>query len=119
MKSRLEWFIVPCVASMFGGNAVSLNAQDPSKAKRNLNVVVHQVTDEVDANSVRDKVAKELANSGIPEEAKARILKDVEAALSKAKDAAKKVKKATAKGIENADFKDQINGCNKFMHFFR
>ncbi len=103
MKSRLEWFIVPCVASMFGGNAMSLNAQDPPKAKRNLNVVVHQVADEVDAKSIRDKVAKELANSGISEETKARILKDVEAALSKAKDAAKKVKKAAAKGLENAE----------------
>ncbi len=103
MKTRLEWFIVPCVASMFGGNAMNLNAQDPPKAKRNLNVVLHQVTDEVDAKSIREKVAKELANSGISEETKARILKDVEDALNKAKDAAKKAKRAAAKGIENAE----------------
>jgi len=83
MKKRLEWFIVPCVATMFAGNPVSLQAQESPKAKRNLNVVIKQ-SDEDEAKSVRDKVAKELANSGISEEMKARILKDVEEALDKA-----------------------------------
>ena len=102
MKTRLEWFIVPCVASMFSGNAVNLKAQDPDKPKRNLSVVIHQADDEVDAQSIRDKVAKGLANSGISEENKARILKEVEDALNKAKDAAKKAAKVTVKGLEDA-----------------
>ena len=91
MKIRLEWFIVPCVATMFGGSALTLNAQDPPKLRR---VVVNQVHGDVDAKSIRDKVAKELENSGISEETKARILKNVEDALSKAKDAGKKAKKS-------------------------
>ena len=103
MKLRLEWFIVPCVATMFGGNALSLNAQDPPKTKRNLNVVLHQVTDEIDAKSIREKVAKELSNSGISEETKARILKDVEEALGKAKEAAKKAKKTAALKVDTKE----------------
>lgn len=83
MKKRLEWFIVPCVATMFAGNPVNLHAQDSPKAKRNLNVVTNRVID-VDAAKIREKVAKELADSGISEEIKARILKDVEEAVSKA-----------------------------------
>jgi len=82
MKKRLEWFIVPCVATMFAGNPVSLHAQETAKAKRNLNVVIKQ-SHEDEAKNVLDKVEKELSNSGISEEVKARILKDVEEALVK------------------------------------
>ncbi len=98
MRRRLEWFIVPCVATMFGGNALSLKAQDPQKVR--VNVVHTHVDGDVDAKSIRDKVGKELAAAGIPEETKARILKDVEEALSKAKEVGKKAKKAIVKGIE-------------------
>ena len=52
MKKRLEWFIVPCVATMFGGSTLTVNAQDPPKLRR---VVVHQVHGDVDAKSIRDK----------------------------------------------------------------
>ncbi len=98
MKRRLEWFIVPCVATMFGGSALSLKAQDPPKVR--VNVVHTQVQGDIDAKSIRDKVAKELEGAGMPEEAKARILKEVEEALSKVKDAGKKAKKAIVKGVE-------------------
>ena len=98
MRRRLEWFIVPCVATMFGGNALSLKAQDPPKVR--VNVVHTQVQGDIDTKSIRDKVAKELEASGIPEEAKVRILKDVEEALSKVKEAGKKAKKAIVKGVE-------------------
>jgi len=102
MRIRLEWFIVPCVATMFGGSALSLRAQDPPKVR--VNVVHTQVQGDkdakIDAKSIRDKVAKELEASGIPEEAKARILKDVEAALSIVKETGKKAKKAIVKGVE-------------------
>ena len=91
MKIRLEWFIVPCVATIFGGSALTLNAQDPPKLRR---VVVNQVHGDVDAKSILDTVANGLENAGISEETKASILKNVEDALSKAKDAGKKAKKA-------------------------
>ncbi len=104
MKTRLEWFIVPCVASMFAGNAISLHAQDAPKAKRNLNVVLTKAGDDHDAKSIRDKVAKELEKSGVSEEIKTKILKEVEAALSGvAKDIAKKTMKATAKNSGSED----------------
>ena len=98
MRIRLEWFIVPCVATMFGGSALSVKAQDPPKVR--VNVVHTQVQGDIDAKSIRDKVAKELEASGISQEAKARILKDVEEALSKVKEAGKKAKKAIVKGVE-------------------
>ena len=98
MRRRLEWFIVPCVATMFGGSTLSLRAQDPPKVR--VNVVHTHVQGDVDTKSIRDKVAKELETSGIPEEAKARILKEVEEALSKVKEAGKKVKKAIVRGVE-------------------
>ena len=91
MKFRLEWFIVPCVATMFGGSAMTLNAQETPKLRR---VVVNQVLGDVDAKSIRDKIAKELEKAGISEETRASILKNVEEALDKAKDAGKKAKKA-------------------------
>lgn len=91
MKIRLEWFIVPCVATIFGGSALTLNAQDPPKLRR---VVVNRVLGDVDAKSILDTVANGLENAGISEETKAGILKNVEDALSKAKDAGKKAKKA-------------------------
>ena len=91
MKIRLEWFIVPCVATIFGSSALTLNAQDPPKLRR---VVVNQVHGDVDAKSILDTVANGLENAGISEETKASILKNVEDALSKAKDAGKKAKKA-------------------------
>lgn len=100
MNIRLEWFIVPCVATVFGGSALTLNAQDPPKLRR---VVVNQVQGDVDAKSIRDKVAKELENAGISEEAKASILKNVEDALSKAKDAGKKAKKAIEVELKATD----------------
>ncbi len=104
MKFRLEWFIVPCVATMFGGTALTSNAQETPKLRR---VVVNQVHGDVDAKSIRDKVAKELENSGISEETKASILKNVEDALSKAKDAGKKAKKAIEVEVTaTADAKD-------------
>ena len=82
---------------MFGGSALTLKAQDPHVIRLNLNT---QVQGDVDVKSVREKVAKELANSGVPEETKERILKEVEEALNKAKDAGKKAKKAIVKGVE-------------------
>ena len=104
MKFRLEWFIVPCVATMFGGTALTSNAQETPKLRR---VVVNQVHGDVDAKSIRDKVAKELENSGISEETKASILKNVEDALSKAKEAGKKAKKAIEVEVTaTADAKD-------------
>jgi C-terminal processing protease CtpA/Prc len=100
MKKRLEWFIVPCVATMFAGNPVSLHAQETPKAKRNLNVVIHHSQDDDEAKNVRDKVAKELEKSGISEEIKARILKDVHEALSKAQ---KKLTLKSKKSLEEAE----------------
>ncbi len=97
MKTRLEWFVVPCVATMFAGNAITLHAQDAPKAKRILNVVLAKESDDLDAKSIRDKVAKELENSGIAEAVKERILKDVEAALSAATKTAAKEASADAK----------------------
>ena len=99
MKKRLEWFIVPCVATMFAGNPVNLQAQDSPKAKRNLNVVVNRSSDD-EAASIREKVAKQLANSGISDEIKARILKDVEEAVSKSQ---KKLSWKTKKSAEEAE----------------
>jgi C-terminal processing protease CtpA/Prc len=101
MKKHLEWFIVPCVATMFAGNSVSLNAQEPSKAKRSLNVVVNHSKDD-DAKKIREKIAHELANSGVAEDIQARILKDVEEALSKAQ---KKIAGKSTKSNEEAESK--------------
>ncbi len=116
MKTRLEWFVVPCVATMFAGNAITLHAQDAPKAKRHLNVVVAKANDDFDAKSIRDKVAKELENSGVAEAVKARILKDVEAALSEvtkkaikdAKTAAKQADSAVEKAKESVENLDTV-----------
>ncbi len=119
MKIRLEWFIVPCVATIFGGSAVTLNAQDPPKLRR---VVVNQVHGDVDAKSILDRVAKELENAGISKETKASILKNVEDALSKAKDAGKKAKRALEyeTRIEIRNQKGSPATENMFTtHFFR
>lgn len=103
MKKRLEWFIVPCVATMFAGNPVSLHAQEQAKAKRNLNVVIAQSHDD-EAKGLRDKVAKELENSGISEDIKSRILKDIEEALGKGqKKLSLKSKKSTDKVTEEEE----------------
>ena len=100
MKKHLDWFIVPCVATMFGGSVLTVNAQDPPKLRR---VVVHQVHGDVDAKSIRDKVAKELENAGIPEETKASILKNVENALNKAKEARNSAKKESEVELKSTD----------------
>lgn len=100
MKKHLDWFIVPCVATMFGGSVLTVNAQDPPKLSR---VVVHQVHGDVDAKSIRDKVAKELENAGIPEETKASILKNVENALNKAKEARNNAKKEVEVELKSTD----------------
>lgn len=92
MKRSLEWFIVPCVATIFGGGTMSLNAQDPPKLRRV--VVVGQAQNEADAKSLQERVAKELEKSGIAAEDVARILKDVENSLKKAKGVASKAKKS-------------------------
>ncbi len=96
MKKRLEWFIVPCVATMFAGNPVNLHAQDTPKAKQRVNVVINHSHDD-EAKNLRDKVSKELDNSGVSEEIKARILKDVEEALTKVQ------KKLTVRSTKSAD----------------
>ena len=96
MKIRLEWFIVPCVATIFGGSALTLNAQDPPKLRR---VVVNQVHGDVDAKSILDTVANGLENSGISEENKARILKNVEDALSKSTKAGDTVMKVAVRNV--------------------
>jgi PDZ domain len=108
MKKRLEWFIVPCVATMFAGNAVNLQAQDTPKAKQRVNVVVnHSHEDEI--KNLRDKVSKELVNSGVSDEIKERILKDVEDALSKAQ------KKAIVKSAKSADKEDSAADASKLI----
>ena len=102
MRTRLEWFVVPCVASMFAGNAITVNAQDAPKSKRNINFVWTNETDDWDAKTVRDRVAKELENSGVSEEIKAKIMKDVEAALNTAAKEIGKRGKSAAKKAEDA-----------------
>lgn len=103
MKMRLEWVIVPCVASMFAGNAISLQAQENPKATRNLNVVVTSTGDEFDAKSIQEKVAKELEKSGVSDDLTKKILKEIEATLSKVdKDGSSKSLKATVKNGANA-----------------
>ncbi|MCY2984336.1 MAG: PDZ domain-containing protein [Planctomycetota bacterium] len=96
MKKRLDWFVVPCVATMFAGNAVNLHAQDTPKAKQRINVVINQ-SHEDEVKNIREKVSKELANSGVSEEIKARILKDIEEALNKVQ------KKLTVRSTKSAD----------------
>ena len=108
MKKRLEWFVVPCVATMFAGNAVNLHAQDTPKAKQKVNVVINQSHDD-EAKNVRDKIAKELADSGVPEEIKTRILKNVEEALSKAQ------KKLTVKSTKSADEAESVADAGKLI----
>ena len=82
MKTRLEWFVVPCVATMFAGNALTLRAQEEPKEKKVINVVVNKSQDDIDAKSIREKVAKELEKSGISDDLKAKILKSIEATMS-------------------------------------
>ena len=108
MKKRLEWFVVPCVATMFAGNAVNLHAQDTPKAKQRVNVVINHAHDD-EAKNLREKVSKELANSGVSDEIKARILKDVEEALSKVQ------KKLTVKSTKSADEAESAADAGKLI----
>lgn len=91
MRRSLDWFIVPCVATIFGSGALIANAQDSPKPRR---VVVGQVQKEVDEKSVRERIAKELEKSGIAAEDVVRILKDVEDSSKKARGVVSKAKKS-------------------------
>ena len=91
MKRSLEWFIVPCVATIFGSGAMTVNAQDPPKLRR---VVIGQVQNDADAKGLQERIANELEKSGIAAEDVARILKDVEDSLKKVKGVAIKAKKS-------------------------
>ncbi len=91
MKRTLEWFIVPCVATIFGSCAMTVNAQDPLKLRR---VVIGQAQNDADAKGLQERIAKELEKSGIAAEDVVRILKDVEDSLKKAKGVASKATKS-------------------------
>ena len=91
MKRSLEWFIVPCVATIFGSGAMTVNAQDPPKLRR---VVIGQVQNDADSKDLQERIAKELEKSGIAAEDVARIKKDIVDSLKKAKGVASKAKKS-------------------------
>ena len=115
MKRTLEWFIVPCVATIFGSGALTANAHDPSKLRR---VVVGQVQNEVDAKGLSERIAKELEKSGIAAEDVVRILKDVEDSLKKARGIASKAKKSVEVELK---WKPSSPVAQKLFttHFFR